>query len=313
MNENIAFSFVMPAYKKQFLHKAVDSILKQTYQEFEVIIVNDKSPENLNEVIQSFQDIRIRYETNQVNIGGQNLVANWNHCIQYAQHDYIILATDDDMYESNFLQEAIKLIKKYPKVDVIRSGVKKIDETEKVLDIEFPLKEYMTPREFTLQYAKGGLISCVSNYIYKKDALNRIGGFISFSRAHFSDDATALSIAKNGIACIPNNLLKFRVSKTNLSNRSDLNIVMDQIKATEQFMGWYLKHVNTLDTFSNDFFETACYGGIKAKYIIMIEKLTDKIPISKLFLFLRTIKSIKHLFGKEKLRITTNYIINKIS
>lgn len=313
MDDNIAFSFVMPAYKKQFLHEAVDSILKQTYQEFEVIIVNDKSPENLDEVIQSFHDNRIRYATNQVNIGGQNLVANWNHCIKYAQHDYIILATDDDMFEPNFLEEAIKLIKKYPKVDVIRSGVKKIDEKGKVLDIEFPLKEYMTSREFTLQYAKGGIISCVSNYIYKKGALNKNGGFISFPRAHFSDDATALSIAKNGIACIPNNLLRFRVSTINLSNCSDLTIVMDQIKATEQFMGWYLNLVNTLDTVSNDFFETACYGGIKTKYIIMIEKLTDKIPISRFFMFLRTIKSTQNLFGRERLRITANYIINKIS
>lgn len=312
MDKNTAFSFVMPAYKKRFLFKAIDSILKQSYKDFELIIVNDSSPEDLEEIVNQFKDTRIRYVINEKNIGGYDLVANWNHCLQFANNDYIILATDDDMFEIDFLSKAEALISRYPNVNIIRSGVKKINEHEIVLDCEFPLKEYMTDREFTLFYAKGGTISCISNYIFRKDALKKSGGFISFPHAHYSDDATVLALSYNGIACIPSNEMSFRVSDINLSNRSDLHLVKEQLRSTEQFMGWYLNHVRKLDTIPNDFFERACYGGAKAKYITMIEKLLEKIPLSKLFFSIKTIYTLKHLFGRERILITAYYFVSKI-
>ena len=58
-----------------------------------------------------------------------------------------------------------------PNTNLIRSGVKKIDENDKLLDIELPLKEYMLCWEFALCWAKDHMISCVSNYIFQKDAL----------------------------------------------------------------------------------------------------------------------------------------------
>lgn len=312
MSKNINFSFVMPAYKRQFLYQAIDSILKQSYQDFELIIVNDASPENIESIVNQFQDPRIRYEVNSKNIGGRDLVANWNHCIQFAHNDYVILATDDDVFEQEFLHKAAELISQYPEVDLIRSGVKKIDEEGKILDMEFPLKAYMTAREFTLFYAKGGTISCVSNYIFRRVALEKINGFISFPHAHYSDDATALALSYNGVACIPSNEFDFRVSGINLSNQSNYPLAIEQTKATEQYMRWFLNHVAKLDTEKGDFFERACYGGYKARYITMIEKLTDKIPLSKFYLAIRTIYSTRNLFKKEKLKLSANYFINKL-
>ena len=242
MDKNTAFSFVMPAYKKRFLYKAIDSILKQNYQDYELIIVNDASPEGLEDVIQQFHDERIRYEINHINIGRHDLIANWNHCIQFANNEYIILASDDDMFETDFLSKASMLISKYPKVDIIRSGVKKIDEHDKILDYEFPMKEYMTSREYTLSYAKGMTISCVSNYVFKKKALNNIGGFIPFPHAHYSDDATVLTLTLNGIACISTNEMNFRMSKSNLSNSWPEN-PKSLLNITAQFLNPVYIHV----------------------------------------------------------------------
>lgn len=302
----------MPAYKKQFLYQAINSILRQRYPKFELIIVNDASPEDLGSVVQKFNDKRIRYEVNDINIGGHDLICNWNHCIEYAKNDYIILATDDDEYNIDFLYEAAIIIEKHPEVDLIRSGVKKIDESGKTLDIEFPLKEYMTSREFTLCYAKGITISCISNYIFKKNALHRIGGFISYPRGHYSDDATALALSNNNVACIPSNLLSFRVSSINLSNQNNISITLDQIEATIQFMNWFMNHVHLLDITPEDFYERACYGGYKAQYMNMMEKLLDKIPLSKIFLTIKIVHKNKQLFKKDKLQLITNHLINKI-
>jgi len=311
MDQNISFSFVMPAYKIRFLNKAIDSILRQRYTDFELIIINDASPDDLGGIIEQFSDKRIKYHVSEKNLGGKDLIAFWNHCLKYARNEYIILATDDDTFEEEFLSDAVKLIKKYPEVNVLRSGVKKIDENEKVLDIEFPAKEYMNEREFMLYYAKGCTISCVSNYIFKRSALEETGGFKVFPRGHYSDDATVLANLQNGIACIPYNRMHFRVSSINLSNQCNIHIVLDQIKATKMFMDFFMERVEILNHDPSDFFKTACYGGYKSKYMTMVTQLLSKIPLTKIHLVAKTIWCNTQLFKKDKLRLTANYFISK--
>ena len=50
---NMKYSFVLPAYKARFFKEALDSILNQTYNDFELIIVNDASPEDLDSIVNS--------------------------------------------------------------------------------------------------------------------------------------------------------------------------------------------------------------------------------------------------------------------
>ena len=61
MITDIKFSVTVPAYKAQFLAECIDSILAQTYKNFELIIVNDASPQNLEGIISKYDDQRIRY------------------------------------------------------------------------------------------------------------------------------------------------------------------------------------------------------------------------------------------------------------
>ena len=98
-NKGINFSFILPAYKGRYLKEAINSILAQTYPYFELIIVNDKSPDDIDSIVNAFEDNRVSYYVNKENIGGKDLVAQWNHCLSFAKNEYVILATDDDLYE----------------------------------------------------------------------------------------------------------------------------------------------------------------------------------------------------------------------
>ena len=71
----VKYSFVLPAYKARFFREAIESILNQTYSEFELIIVNDASPEDLDSIVNSYSDERIRYYRNKENIGGRDIDA----------------------------------------------------------------------------------------------------------------------------------------------------------------------------------------------------------------------------------------------
>ena len=72
------FSITIPAYKRSYLKEAIDSCLAQTYGDFELIIVNDHSPENLDAIVTQYNDPRIRYYVNEKNCGAVNVVDNWN-------------------------------------------------------------------------------------------------------------------------------------------------------------------------------------------------------------------------------------------
>ena len=118
------YSFVLPAYKARFFREAIDSILNQTYPDFELIIVNDASPENLDSIVESYDDERIRYYKNEKNLGGHDLVAQWNHSISYASGEYIILASDDDTYSLEYLERMNEMVEKYPQANVFRPRIK---------------------------------------------------------------------------------------------------------------------------------------------------------------------------------------------
>lgn len=67
------FSITIPAYKQKYLYEAIESCLAQTYEDFELIIVDDASPEDLKSVVDQFDDKRIRFYRNEKNCGALNV------------------------------------------------------------------------------------------------------------------------------------------------------------------------------------------------------------------------------------------------
>ena len=61
------FTIAIPAYKRRFLKEAIDSVIAQTYSHFELVIVDDASPDDLFSVVSQYEDDRIRYYRNEVN------------------------------------------------------------------------------------------------------------------------------------------------------------------------------------------------------------------------------------------------------
>jgi len=95
-------SVVIPVYGvEQFVEAAVRSVLKQSFDDFEVIIVNDKSPDRSLEICESIEDPRIRIVTHQENRG---LAGARNTGIRLAKGQYIGLLDSDDLWEKGKLQ-----------------------------------------------------------------------------------------------------------------------------------------------------------------------------------------------------------------
>lgn len=229
------FSFILPAYKGRYLKESISSILGQDYADFELIVVDDCSPDSIQQMVSEFKDERITYYRNEQNIGGKDLVAQWNHCLEYAKGDYVILATDDDLYESDFLSSFVPLIKKYPNVNLFRARILQVDSRNEIKYIDSCYKEYLSPVEFRY-HLMHGMKGGIPQYIFKRSALVEKGGFVNFPKAWASDDATALMMSDRGVVTSQEHLVRFRWSDINISGDSKYGL--EKFKARLQFSRW---------------------------------------------------------------------------
>lgn len=99
MSQQPLVSIGIPSYKAKYLADSIRSALNQTYNNIELIIVNDCSPEPIKDVVDKFNDARIRYYVNEKNLGGEDPGNNWNRCLELAKGEFFCLLCDDDMYE----------------------------------------------------------------------------------------------------------------------------------------------------------------------------------------------------------------------
>lgn len=249
--EKVRYSFVLPAYKANYLKEAIDSILGQTYTDFELIIVNDASPEDLDSIVNSYNDSRIQYYKNEKNIGGRDLVAQWNHSISYAAGDYLVLASDDDIYALDYLEKMDSLVMKYPDVKVFRPRVNRVDRDGRIFQIDGFAGEYLTQIEYLYLWTCDILRSGIPFMVFNRRALMEIRGFVNYPLAWFSDDATILKLADNGIGVYTEkSLFTFRFSNENISTaKNNKHTLKSKLKATRMF---YDEHMSFIQNYVSE-------------------------------------------------------------
>ena len=94
--------------------KTIKAVLNQSYQDFEIVVVNDGSTDNSVVEVEKFQDLRIRI-INQHNSG---VSAARNRAIQESKGEYIALLDGDDEWKPDYLKTQYNLTQKYPECDV---------------------------------------------------------------------------------------------------------------------------------------------------------------------------------------------------
>lgn len=124
MDDNLLkpqISVILPAYNaEKYLHDAIDSILNQTYTNFELIILNDGSTDKTEEIILSYSDPRIRYVKNKQNL---KLIKTLNKGIELAKGKYIARMDADDISLPNRFQVEYDFMESNPNISACSSKV----------------------------------------------------------------------------------------------------------------------------------------------------------------------------------------------
>ena len=215
-------SIGLPVFKSLYLEAAIQSILDQTYSDFELIIMNDASPYEVGSIVKKFNDPRISYSVNEKNLGQKDLALCWNLVLKKAAGEYFVLAADDDYYEPYFLEKLIGKAIKFPDINVIHCRLRLINSAGETTDISSACNDYEDVLDFIWNRIIKKRNQMVTEFMFKTSALLDIGGFYSMPMGWSTDDITSFLLAKEkGVVFVNEVLCNWRNSGVNISASHD--------------------------------------------------------------------------------------------
>ena len=241
MNNN-SLAIVIPAFKATFLGETLESISNQTRKDFMVYIGDDASPSDLQPIIEPYQQkINLIYKRFPENLGGTDLVAQWERCIDLVHDEsWIWLFSDDDLMAPTCVETFYNTINAGSTYDVYHFNADMIDTDSKLLTRANDYPEVLSSGQFIQYKLKGNISSYVVEYIFNKKLFFSGGRFINFDLAWNSDDATWMKLAqKRGIKTIGGPRIGWRSGTENISRiQTHLPTVKRKLQADIRFTQW---------------------------------------------------------------------------
>lgn len=235
-------AIVIPAYKARFLEEALGSIAAQDDGGFLVYVGDDASPEDLASVCRRWEGrLPLRYCRFERNLGGRDLVAQWERCIALSSEPWIWLFSDDDVMESRCVSAWRAAAAANPQAALFHFDVLRIDARSRPLCSEPAFPARLTARRFLLQRLLFRISSYAPDYVFSREAYEAVGGIEPFPLAWGSDDATWIKLAarSGGIHSIPDARVHWRLSGSNISSRGgDTDHAAAKLEACVQFLEW---------------------------------------------------------------------------
>lgn len=204
-------SVLMPVYNtpEQYLREAVESILAQTYQDFEFIILNDaSSDDNVEKVIASYDDKRIRYYKNEQNLG---ISLSRNKLIELSRGEYLAVFDHDDISLPQRFEKQVAFLDAHPEVGVVGNWYQFAGE-DKISRLP------LTDREIK-ETMLGSCCLCHPSSMIRKSVLT--AHHIRYENEYTPAEDYALwcrLLSKTGFANIPEVLFVYRNHENNTSH-----------------------------------------------------------------------------------------------
>ena len=207
----IKISVVMPAYNaEQYIAEAIESILNQTFTDFELIIIDDGSTDRTIEIIEGYKDPRIRFYRNEQNAG---VALTLNRGIELAKGEFVARMDSDDIAELNRLEMQLNYMNAHPEVAVLGTGIE-------LFGIQHGTKQFSQSYEelkIDLLFS-----SCFAHpTVMMRTELLRGGNYSynpAFSRMEDYDLWDRIS-AQHPIASLPDILLRYRIHPAQVTQK----------------------------------------------------------------------------------------------
>ncbi|MFA5107424.1 MAG: glycosyltransferase family A protein [Patescibacteria group bacterium] len=198
-------SVIIPAYNaERFISQTISALVKQTYQNFELLIIDDASTDRTVAVIEKYQarDRRIIVYKHSQNTGQ---VVSRNEALRSATGKYIAINDHDDISLPDRLHDQVAYLESHPDIFLVASIADRIDDSGHVVDSVRPPFDHETIAKQLLQRN----IFIHSSVMYRNDP----GNIFYRPKMHFVDDydlLLRLLTQKKKFVCLPQTLIQYR-------------------------------------------------------------------------------------------------------
>lgn len=168
----------LPTFNRaRFVAQAIDSVLQQTFINWELNILDNCSTDGTWELIKSYQDSRIRTYRNEENKG---MVFSWNRLVQLSRGQYVCFLADDDWYAPNRLEKLLKFLQDNPECWGVCDYLIEVDENgNKVAPDQAFFETYFNRDVYNgeFHYALVNCINAEAIGLFKRTYFDEVGGF----------------------------------------------------------------------------------------------------------------------------------------
>ena len=238
---NQALAIIVPAYKGDFLAKALATLTQQTDQRFNLYVCDDASLDKIEAITRAALGSRpYVFKRFEKNLGGTALARHWDRCVALTGEPWVWVFSDDDLLDDNCVAAFHELIAAEPNAaDVLRFDAWIIDAADKIIGLHALSRDRETWLEFAYGLLMGWRRSFMQQIIFRRTAYDRAGGFLDQPLGWSTDDAVFIGFGREKpIRRIPGARLRWRSSDKNISPDRSLERRKKTIVAVCQFLQW---------------------------------------------------------------------------
>ena len=214
MQNKQLISVIIASYNHEaFVKQAVESVLDQSHQNIQVIVVDDGSTDKTAKIVAQIKDKRLKI----IKLKENRRFHPRNIGLKSSKGEYIAFQNSDDVWDKLKLEKQLKYLEQHPKTGAVFTQVKIIDKNGKILQNSWADHIFDTANKNRIEWLKHFLIKgnclCISSALVRKDILDRVGAF-NESLVQLSDfDMWVRIAAVSEIYILPQKLTQMRIVK----------------------------------------------------------------------------------------------------
>lgn len=232
-------AIVIPAYKTTFFERAVASFAAQTCKEFMLYVGNDCSSYEIGNICDKYRSqIDIVYRRFDTNLGGKDLVGQWERCIGLTQGEpWIWLFSDDDTVGERCVELFLASVSN--DYDLYHFNVRRVNERDEVICEKSHFPTVWSGKKMFWAKQRDKIDSFVVEYVFSRKIYETTGHFQQFPMAWGSDIATWIKFADDrGIRTVEGDYVYWRKSNENITPSKSKEMAVKKIRIETDYYTW---------------------------------------------------------------------------